>query len=367
MTFPPLYHKGKTGATWEWKIWTEGDKIYTEYGIVGGAKQLACKKAEPKNVGRANETTAEGQAMSEAASMHKFKLDRKYSLTPEEAQESVFLPMLAHDFDKYGKKVSYPVFVQPKLDGCRALACWKNNKIVLLSRSGKEYNVPHIQEELAKYIPEDLVLDGELYIHGVGFQSLVKLIKKNRPESIQLTYCVYDCFVIGEEEATWEDRYMKLTNYHDMFASSAYIRFVPTNLAQDLNHIKSYQKDYIGKGYEGAIVRCGDGVYELGYRSQKLLKVKLWQDKEFKITGFTNGVGKFEKCVIWECVAENGLKFNVTPKGTASEREEWLRDAPSYIGQMLKVKFFERTDDGLPRFPVGLGVRPEEDMDAKKV
>jgi len=28
---------------------------------------------------------------------------------------------------------------------------------------------------------------------------------------------------------------------------------------------------------------------------------------------------------------------------------------------MLKVKFFEKTDDGIPRFPVGIGFRIPED------
>jgi hypothetical protein len=44
------------------------------------------------------------------------------------------------------------------------------------------------------------------------------------------------------------------------------------------------------------------------------------------------------------------------------ERQASYENADSNIGNMLKVKYFELTDDGIPRFPVGLGVRLTEDM-----
>ena len=44
------------------------------------------------------------------------------------------------------------------------------------------------------------------------------------------------------------------------------------------------------------------------------------------------------------------------------ERQKTYQEADEHVGKMLKVKFFELTDDGIPRFPVGLGVRLEEDM-----
>ena len=47
---------------------------------------------------------------------------------------------------------------------------------------------------------------------------------------------------------------------------------------------------------------------------------------------------------------------------TMEKRQEMYRTADNKIGKQLKVKFFELTDDGIPRFPVGLGIRPLEDM-----
>jgi DNA ligase-1 len=105
-----------------------------------------------------------------------------------------------------------------------------------------------------------------------------------------------------------------------------------------------------------------DGEYRFGYRSNKLLKVKNFCDEEYEIVGFTTGVGRFNGCIIWICVTEGGDEFKVVPQGTMEERKATYKDAKNHIGELLKVKFFELTDDNIPRFPVGLGIRLTEDM-----
>src|SRR5690606_9954829 len=132
--------------------------------------------------------------------------------------------------------------------------------------------------------------------------------------------------------------------------------------SQDAVHAQ--QAAYIEAGYEGAIVRLLDAPYELGKRSNSLLKVKSFVDEEFKIISVTDGVGKFEGCAIIRVVTPEGKEFDVTPKGTMEERAEMYQQRESLIGQLLKVQFFEKSQDGIPRFPVGLGVRMPEDLDA---
>ena len=41
----------------------------------------------------------------------------------------------------------------------------------------------------------------------------------------------------------------------------------------------------------------------------------------------------------------------------AQERQQILIDKADYIGQTAEIRFFEYTDDGLPRFPVCVGFR----------
>ena len=366
MQWPTLYHKGRSGAIYSWTIWTEKDTICTEYGQVDGKKQTARKKALPKNVGKKNATTASEQADLEAASMYKFKLDRKYSETIEDAKEELWLPMLAHDFEKKKKKVEYPVDMQPKLDGLRCIAFWDDGEVKLMSRSGKPFEVPHISEQLAKNPrfkkKKSLVIDGELYIHTETFQTITRLVKKQRDESVNLEYWIYDC-IDPDKDQTWVERRTALEKLFTVTKDKKNkLVPVPYKTVKTQEDVYKVQGQFLQKGYEGAIVRTHDHVYNWGYRSPGLLKVKNFQDEEFKVIGYTIGVGKAAESVTWECEAEDGKIFRCYSKGTMEERKEMKDNADSYVGRWLKVKFFERTDDNLPRFPIGIGFRAEEDM-----
>ena len=176
MSLPILYHRGKSGKLHQWRVWTQDDVIFSEAGQVDGKKILSQKKATPKNIGRANATTANEQAVIEMNAMHKFKRDRKYALTQKDAKEIDLQPMLAQSFEKRKGKISYPLDVQPKLDGVRGLCMWEDERIVLLSRGNKEWNVvTHIIKELEDNLPKGYMLDGEIFIKGVGFQTLAFL------------------------------------------------------------------------------------------------------------------------------------------------------------------------------------------------
>jgi DNA ligase 1 len=368
MSHATLFHKGKANKLYSWTVWTEGDEIVTEHGTAEGKKQVSRKKATPKNVGRSNETTAEEQAVLEAQAMWTFKKERKYSESPHEAEQTLFLPMLAQDFEKKKSKVSYPVDVQPKLDGVRALATWEGEEVKLYSRSGKEWNIPHLARQLEAVLPKDRIVDGEIYIHGVSFQAVTRLVKKHRPgESERLNYFIYDMVMKGAEntEIGWLPRKHQLAEFFESFDDA---------LAPNLVHVVSLgancerevyekQNSIVQEGFEGAIVRVLNGFpYIYGYRSAGLLKVKTFSDEEFRVVGHTMGVGKFANTPTWECITNEGRPFRCLSKGTKAEREAMGANAESYYGQMLKVRFFEKSEDNIPRFPIGIGFRDPRDM-----
>ena len=84
-------------------------------------------------------------------------------------------------------------------------------------------------------------------------------------------------------------------------------------------------------------------------------------DDEYEIIGYTTGVGKFEGCIVWICTTDDGTEFKVVPQGTMEERKELYEQAEEHVGELLKVKYFELTDDNVPRFPVGIGFRLAQD------
>jgi DNA ligase-1 len=57
----------------------------------------------------------------------------------------------------------------------------------------------------------------------------------------------------------------------------------------------------------------------------------------------------------------NGVEFNVSTGLSKVDRELYWKCRNDLIGSMLKFKFFELSSNGVPRFPVFLGLRSELD------
>lgn len=363
---PTLYKRTSTGAVQQWTMTTtendDGTAEYTAtYGQQGGKMQTSTVNVKQgKNIGRANATTPYEQAFSEAGSKWNKQKDKGYV---EKIDDFVVdrKPMLAHDYNKYGHKAIFPAFIQPKLDGIRCIAFKTGDDITLLSRNGKTHNLPHLQKLLTPLFKKypDLVLDGELYIHGVPFQSITSWVKKHQDETGKIEYHIYDqisadpfrkrIFELGDKCA-------------DFFSTDDLVQFVETHEVDSPEDVTKYHGQYTRKGYEGIMLRAGDCTYKEGYRSQELLKVKEWIDGEFEIVGAKQGVGKCENQCIFTCKTLTGAEFDVKCMGTDEEREQQWLDREKLYGKMLTVKFFEWTtgDNPVPRFPIGVSVRDYE-------
>ena len=54
---------------------------------------------------------------------------------------------------------------------------------------------------------------------------------------------------------------------------------------------------------------------------------------------------------------EDGRTFRAGARLSHDERKDLLSNKQSYIGKTAEIRYFEETDDGLPRFPVCVGFR----------
>jgi len=187
-----LYALNKDGSFQEWKVFTVGDEISVEFGKLGGKIQTKRTKAVPKNVGRANETTGEEQAVLEAISKWEKQVRTGYRETQEElCTVEQFSPMLAHDGNKRSHDIIYPCYGQPKLDGLRCLVTFDaDGKPIFNSRGNKTFPIQgglidqlvFLRDKLSNTIFANRtpMLDGELYIHGLSLQKIGALAKKWR-------------------------------------------------------------------------------------------------------------------------------------------------------------------------------------------
>ena len=301
-----------------------------------------------KNIGKSNETTPQEQAILEAKAKIKAKLEEGYYESIEEAKDGVLvLPMLAKEFKAEEDKVTYPLYVQPKLDGMR---CLKSGS-TLISRKNKEIDtMSHVANEF-KVLAD--TLDGELYAHGLSFQDNMKLIKKYRKnESEKVKYHIYDIVL---PNLKFSERYSLLKA---IFASEkpVHSELVPTFLIRNKQELLEKHKQFLSEGYEGTIVRWGNSGYEINKRSGSLLKFKDFQDLACEIVNVEPSE-KRPSHGIFICKVSDGRTFGTGMKFSFEEREEILANKKDYIGKTAEIRFFEYTDDGLPRFPVCVGIR----------
>ena len=367
----PLYKRDSKGKVrvWTMEVGFNNDNeagIRTISGLVDGQKVTSeWNLTEAKNVGRSNATTAKTQAEFEAQAEWTKNVDKEYFVDVNAIDSyTAFKPMLAHDFTKT------PVtsgITQPKLDGIRMVV----NTRGLYSRSNKPIvAVPHIAEALAEFIKDHptVTLDGELYNHELkdNFQKITSLVRKTvnlgadeLAESKELVqYHIYDMFDSANPNMTFMQRYNWIQkNVHLVNKKAVGIHLVASAICETSEEIDVMYGEYTTAGYEGQMVRQ-DAVYE-NKRSKNLLKRKEFITEEYEVVQVHEGQGN------WAGYAKrltlkmpNGTTFSSGIRGSQAKLKELLEN-PNI--DWATCRYFELSNDGVPRFPVtidyGTGVR----------
>ncbi len=374
-----LYKKTSSGSLRQWTIalyeTTEGFWAYTTSdGQVGG--KIKTSKPTVVNAGKASRSIYE-QAKSQVESKINKKLDSGYKETEQEALDDVFIsPMLAVDFKKRGHSMQYPAIGQRKFDGVRCIAYLSNGEVILESRKGKEFpHLNHLRDVIKPYLIEGEVLDGELYSETLDFQRTVGLVRRESlsQEDIdvmpQIGYRIYDMFSTDSSitELPFTERYdmaTKLVNdvraNHSHSLRNPLLIMTKNYVIDEEDSIQGLHDQFVQEGYEGIMVRNPSMPYQMDKRSSGLMKFKSFKDDEYPIVGYTEATGNDAGTVIWICEAPNGITFKARPTGTREQRTTWFENADAIVGKDLTVRYFELTNDGIPRFPVGVAIRDYE-------
>ena len=347
--------KKNTEKFWRCHIVTDGDQYATQTEFWHTTSKGKTSKtqfsvpylASPTNVGRANERDSKAQADFEFDAIIKKQKDKGFHLKGEKPKTRP-MPMLAHKFRDHTDKVEFPVFVQPKLNGMRMLFDGENG----WSRGNKEI-IPEVIEHL-KFDTDGFILDGELMLpNNVLLQESMKAIKKFRPElSPTLIYHVYD---IVDNTLSYEERGKIIWKLWKNFPDN--VTIVPTIRVKDESEVMKWHKEFVKQGYEGTMIRFPDFPYEINKRSYSLLKLKDFQDAEYRIVGIIDGDGSDRGLAIFQLDNGNGQVFNCRPEGSQENRAELYKERKKLINKYMTVRFFELSKDNIPIFPVGVGIR----------
>jgi ATP-dependent DNA ligase len=288
-------------------------------------------------------------------------------------------PMLAKTFDKAKFKLTFPCFVQPKLDGLRGM--WLRNQLHSRDNARVKNQVtresdlvwdydrlPHIYHELHGKFP-GFQLDGEMYAHGLSLQQINSIASvnstKTHKDHLLIKFHVFD--VINPQPQN--ERFIFLDNFWE---GCQHIVRVPTFIATDMDFLNSAHKWFQDQGYEGSMIRDFSAPY--GYeqnctnqenRWNTLLKRKDWLDVLCECVGIEEGEGKYTGLVgSLQLRLPDDLGSVIFTAGTGltdEQRRRYSTNPP--IGCMVKIEFKCLTDGGNPREPKVVCVFDESSSD----
>ena len=255
------------------------------------------------------------------------------------------------------------MFCSRKLNGVRMMVKWdeKLGKPITISRGGKNYDVAAtlIIEQLTDYLSrhKDLILDGELYAHGHYLQEISGIARletwEDRCEILE--YWIYD---IADDKRTFNNRYDDLIDLSlDIENNPNYskIKVVEHVLTESWEQIQRLHDKWVSEGFEGLVARKPDKVYGFGKRGSDMIKVKMYQDDEFEIIDYQDGLRPEDFTFV--CQTKEGKQFAAKPIGDRELKAQYLENIDKIIGKKGIVKYFEISKDGIPLQPVFQAVR----------
>jgi bifunctional non-homologous end joining protein LigD len=270
---------------------------------------------------------------------------------------------------------------EEKYDGIRLIARKDGRRISLVTRNDidRAADFPGVVAAIAKLPAPTLVLDGEVVIFDEAHVSWVTLLQRRDGEG-EPVYVAFDCLHARGEDLRRRplgERRERLEREVRVGGALAIARRLPGNGSQAYEAARRL-------GLEGIILKDEASPYEEGVRSRAWLKVKLRNEEEFVIGGYTAPAGSrahFGALLVgaWDrdrlryagkvgtgfterTLAELSRRFRplVRPTSPFADRvpergATWLE--PTLVAQLA---FTERTRDGKLRHPTFLGLRDDK-------
>jgi bifunctional non-homologous end joining protein LigD len=280
--------------------------------------------------------------------------------------------LVAAPFDKPGW------VYEEKYDGDRILAYKEGDRVRLLSRNGKDRTdrFPGIAAAIRALKPTTLLLDGEVVIFEKQRVSRFQLLQQDQGKAV---YAVFDCLFHEGKDLRSQPLSTRRAVMVKSIGSSKTL--LPSRrLAGDgLEAFRIAKR----RGYEGLVAKDLSSPY-VEARTTQWLKVKLHQEDEFVICGYTKPAGSREHFGALLLGAYEGGRLQYVGKvGTGFDRRTLaalhqkfrplvsvhtaLADPPREKGVVFlaprliaQISYQEWTADRKLRQPVFLGLRDDK-------
>jgi len=291
-----------------------------------------------------------------------------------------------------------------KLDGIRAIGLKQGSRLRLISRNEKDLgsDFPEVVEGIEDLAANEAIIDGEIVALDPKRRSSFQLLQARdtggpRPA---MFYYAFDLLRLDGEDLRNKPLSARKARLEKVLKSAPGVIRYSASLEGDATELLKHAGRL---GLEGLIRKRKDSIYQAGKRSGAWVKIKLLQEQEMVIGGYTDPEGsrKHFGSLLIGCHEKKGLQFagkvgtgfseaslerlyeqfgrlgisrcpfhNLPEKkagrygqgitATKMKACHWVK--PSLVCQ---VKFSEWTRDGKLRQPVFLGLR--EDKEANEV
>lgn len=250
-------------------------------------------------------------------------------------------------------------YASRKLDGVRCIAVVNSNgHPTFYSRTGKEFTTLNVISDSIKSLGlSDIVFDGELCLldknGNEDFQGIMKQLKKKDHTIPNPSYKIFDCLTTDEfyskkGDTKLEDRFVNL-NIALEDNEFPCLSILEHYFISDSEDLQFRMKTADINGWEGLMLRK-NAPYK-GKRSKDLLKVKTFQDAEYKVVDVEMGPFRYVKdgaeCEeeMLSCVYINH-KDHVVRVGSGfaiEERKYFYKNPKSILNKTITVQYFEET------------------------
>jgi len=267
---------------------------------------------------------------------------------------------------------------EEKYDGYRILAYKEGKRVTLLSRNGKDRteSFADVAKTVATLRDRTLLLDGEAVAFDKRLVSRFQLLQQGE---VPVVFAAFDCLYRNGRDLREEPLRTRREILETVIGGTDRL-FASRRLGPDgLEAFRLAQK----KGFEGMVAKNGASVY-VERRSREWLKVKVNQEEEFVIGGYTPPAGTRTHfgALLLGAYRGDDLRY-VGSVGTGYTRktlaslhrgfQPLVRKRPPFVDPprikgatwlapklVAQVAFHEWTDEAKLRQPVFLGLRDDK-------
>lgn len=297
---------------------------------------------------------------------------------------TAFKPMLFPNETVAMEDIKFPVMVSNKLDGVRCLFV----RGEMLSRSMKPFKNKLLNRKFEFLCDlsakRDLVIDGELYLHGMSFQDIIHYTMKEDTPDNPLEFHCFDVVRCGEPPETAISRY----DWCKQLTFMPGVQVVSQTIAYGPDYLREAFTKALDDGFEGLILKGPYSYYKNGrvtVKSGDGYKFKPYRTFDAKITGveqstevnegsertldaFGRSVTSKKKgdrhlvekaSAFW--VEYEGKPLKVTLAMTDPEKEATWEVRSECIGKWIEYKAMLVGAKDVPRHPVFVRFREDKE------